>query len=227
MLTTHDAKVESGGIRGLVIYVSLCMAIAAWGALLGTGWSGWWAIFGAFGFVSAVGLDIRDRRLVRSMRQEREREATQRFVRKLDKVMSGMRAIDEIGTAVNEITRSISVAKVLDGACRGETRLPLNKGITIARLHDPDEMPDESSGESFTGYVRDISPKGVGLIHDRPIERGSVVLAFELESGDHIRLIADVLWCEVQEDGQYFSGGKLRKLVASNDARLETTGMSA
>ena len=40
-----------------------------------------------------------------------------------------------------------------------------------------------------------------------------MILEFELENSKPIRFIADLLWCEPQPDGQFFSGGKLLELV--------------
>jgi hypothetical protein len=124
-----------------------------------------------------------------------------------------MRATDEICTAVNRIVWNPSDAESQVHSRRKERRIPLHCGITITPLREPGASPQECSEGSFTGYVRDISPNGVGLIHDRPLEKASVILAFELENDECIQFIADVLWCEKQQDGQYISGGKFKRLA--------------
>lgn len=57
--------------------------------------------------------------------------------------------------------------------------------------------------ESFSGRLRNISGYGFGLAHDRVLQRGYVLLELELPTGETIRFIADLLWCEAQEDGGY------------------------
>ena len=75
----------------------------------------------------------------------------------------------------------------------------------------------ERLGASFTGHARDISSGGIGLMHDCDLERGSLLLDFELDNDEHIQFVADLLWCTRQDDGWHVSGGKLMKLVTSNE----------
>jgi len=226
MQTSHNATLKLGRATRPIAYLSLCMVIAAWGAMLAPAWCEWWAVFGSLGFVSAIGLDVRDRRRLRSILLERERQVSRWVEGKLDKVISGMQATDEIGDAVHQIMRSSAGAESQSGSRCEEARLPLHREITIAPLAKIAESADEFAGAPFIGYVRDISPRHVGLIHDRPVERGSVLLVFGLEGDARISFIADLLWCEVQDDGQYISGAKVMKLVTSGGARLAGPGIS-
>jgi hypothetical protein len=213
-----DQTVESGRVATMIACICVCMVASASGGLLPPFWCKWWAIYGATGFVSSVGLNIRYRLQAISLLQERERRAAQSAERKLESVVDGIRVTHEIGTAVHRIVRSVCDSMPEGQSSREATREALDCGITITPVQKPDDAAQGQFGESIPGHVRDISLKGVGLIHDRPIERGSVVLAFELEGGEAIHFIADVLWCEAREDGRYASGGKLLRLVTSADA---------
>jgi hypothetical protein len=67
--------------------------------------------------------------------------------------------------------------------------------------------------------VRNISRYGFGLAHNQQLERGLVLLKCELENGEPLRFIADVLWCELQDSGCYFSGGKILEVISPSDAQ--------
>ena len=72
-------------------------------------------------------------------------------------------------------------------------------------------------GEALAGRVRNMSRYGFGVAHDQRLERGIVLLEFELESGQPIQCVGEVLWCELQEHGCYFSGGKILDVLSPSD----------
>ena len=103
--------------------------------------------------------------------------------------------------------------------CQTAPRLPLNKPATITPLLRSSGDARYRPGEPLAVRVRNISRRGVGLAHDQRLERGFVLLDFKLENGEPLRFIADVLWCELQDSGGYFSGGKLLDVVSPSDAQ--------
>jgi len=224
MQTSSDVVVESVRAARLIAYFSVCMLIAALGAMLGPDWWRWWVIFGTFGLVSAVGLDVVGKLRLRSILQEREKQVKQWGEQKLDRLISPIRSTEAIRAAVSHILTNADLAEPELDRRREETRFPLHKEVTISPICELSGRTDESFGDSFVGFVRDISPRGIGLAHDRPLDRGSVLLRLDLENGEQFHFLADLLWYEQQDDGRYHSGGKLIELVNSNDTRVSNVG---
>jgi hypothetical protein len=71
------------------------------------------------------------------------------------------------------------------------------------------------SGEvEYDGFSRDISPTGIGLMHqaDLPLEQVDVVLS--TENTESVSLRVQIEWCRPLGQGWYLSGGKF---VAVNE----------
>jgi len=66
------AKSTTRSIAHLIAWLSVCMLAAAWGSVLGPGWTLPWMHWGAFGLAAAVGLGVSDR-----LRAERRNQSEQ------------------------------------------------------------------------------------------------------------------------------------------------------
>ena len=77
----------------------------------------------------------------------------------------------------------------------------------------PLEWSRKITEKSVVGHVRNISGYGFGLAHECLLQPGYVLLEFELENHEPVEFIADLLWCEAQPNGKFFSGGKLLEVV--------------
>ncbi len=208
--TTIDADVvKSGQLTRLIAYLSVCMLAAAFGAMVGPVWSYWWMLFGTFGLASAVGLDIVNRSRARRIDRVRSKRNAMRFARKLDELMSEMQVSDAIRAALHLLQPDAKEPTAQDTMGQAEARLFLDKPATIRRLLRSSGSTGYQPGEPLAGRMRNISRHGFGLAHDQRLERGFVLLECELENGQPIQFVGAVLWCERQEDGCYFSGGKL------------------
>ena len=207
----------------LIAYLSLCMLAAAFGALVEPSWLRWWALFGTFGLVSAVGFDAISRCRARIELQRREKQMSRRAEQSLNEVCSKMQSSEAILAAVREITQTADVEPSQLRTKPTKQRLPVHKQVTITPVCGFPKGKVGRLGDSFTGYVQNISGSGIGLAHDRRLERGPVLLAFELTGGDQIQLIADLFWCELQDDGAYHSGGKILEVVTPSDAQPVAT----
>ena len=75
------------------------MLAAAFGAMVGPAWCQWWAIFGAFGLTSAVGLDIRSR----WADQTRRRQLALKAQRKLDEMIGDTESSGAILAALHQL----------------------------------------------------------------------------------------------------------------------------
>lgn len=225
MQEEHDTANRSKPLTEVIAGFSLCMLAAAFGSILGPEWCRSWAIFGAFGLVSAVGLDV----FRRAQEQLREKERDARMAvlaeQNLNKVVTDLESSSTIREALRRVQRdSVSTATRSPTGCTN-SRSAAQRRVTITRLRGRSKTSENWMGDSFTGYTRDISSHGsshgVGLAHSQHLERGPVLLTFELGNGEHVSFVADMLWCESQGDGQYFSGGKLLDVPNPEDVRFE------
>ena len=214
-----DDAAKSAPLTRLIAYMSLCMLAAAFGALVGPAWSRWWAIFGAFGLASAVGLDVLHRSRARLAADTLRKQLALKAERKLDEVLGDLRSSGAIRTVLRRFQPGATDPTPQDTNGQAEPRVPLDTPVTITRLLRYSGKAVDRLGKPVAGRVKDISRCGVGLAHDQRLERGPVLLEFELESGKPLQLVADVLWCELQDGGCYFSGGKILEVVSPSEAR--------
>jgi hypothetical protein len=219
VLSADDDVAKSSPLPRLIAYLSLCMLAAAFGAMVGPIWSRWWAIFGTFGLASAVGLNVLNRSRARLANHRRREQLALKAERKLDEMMGDLESSGAIHAALRQFQPGAPDPTPQDANGHAEPRLPLNKPVTIMRLLRYSSGTIDRLGEPLVGRVRNISRHGFGLAHDQRLERGLVLLEFDLENGEPIQFVADVFWCELQESGCYFSGGKILEVISPSDAR--------
>jgi hypothetical protein len=213
-----DDAAKSAPITRLIAYLSLCMLAAAFGAMLGPTWSRWWAIFGAFGLASAVGLDVLSRtRALRADGARREQLAL-KAERKLAEMTGDMESSVAVRAALHQFQAGAMQLPSGGTNCQTEPRLPRDKPATITPLLRSSADASYRLGAPLAGRVWNISRDGFGLAHNQRLDRGFVLLEFDLTNSAPLRFIADVLWCELQDSGGYFSGGKLLDVVSPSDA---------
>ena len=82
---------------------------------------------------------------------------------------------------------------------RSETRHPFFRHATI--INDSDRATWRHV------FTRDISPQGMGLLHDFLLDGGPVVLTVD---GGPKPLLLDIRWCRPCGRGWYISGGSFR-----------------
>ena len=215
----QDMIIECPGyVARLIGYLSFGMLAAAFGSMFGQSWSRLWFIFGLLGLVSAFGLSVISRKRAQAKFQKVENELKREAEKHLSKIVNVEVSFDEISEAVRRIQANVAAAsavdKKVDEKTGREARITLNAAVKITPLKWSQKVDDES----ILGQVRNISGYGFGLAHGRQIQRGYVLLEFELEGREPVQFIADLLWCEEQPDGRFYSGGKLLELVRSNTA---------
>lgn len=219
------ATMSDGGVVGagrltkLIAYLSVCMLAAAFGAVLGPAWSFWWALFGTFGLASAVGLDVVNRFRARRVDQVQNERLAMRIARKLDELISNMEVSDAIRAALGLLQSGTRNPTAQETGDQAEVTLSWDEPVTIRRLLWTGGNPQYRLGESLAGRMRNVSHNAFGLAHDKRLERGYVLLKCELENGQPIQFVGEVLWCEPQEDRCYFSGGKILDAVAPSDRK--------
>lgn len=219
ILSVHDDAAKSAPLIQGIAYVSLCMIAAAYGGMIGPAWCQWWAIFGLLGLASAAGLDALERSRTRLANHRRARQLAMNAERKLDEMMSKLESSNAVCAALREFQPDGSDPKLQGANCEADSRLSLRRPAKVTRLRRSGSGAEERQGEPLPARVRDISRHGFGITHDHRLERGPILLQFTLDNGELLEFVGDVLWCELQDSGCYFSGGKLLKLVSPSDAR--------
>jgi hypothetical protein len=68
-----------------------------------------------------------------------------------------------------------------------------------------------------TAYTRDISPRGVGLLHDQPLGSRRVLLTFQLLGEQTVSLMVDLKWERYMGDFWFASGGSLVAVAPTAD----------
>ena len=133
--------------------------------------------------------------------------------------MGDMESSDAIRAALRRFQSDATSPTPQGANGQAEQSPPLNKAVTITPLFRSFGDAGCRLGKPLVGRVRNIAHHGFGLAHDQQLERGFVLLEFDLANGEPLQFIADVLWCELQENGRSFSGGKLLEIVSPSDAR--------
>ncbi len=216
-----DDVAKSAPLTRLIAYLSVCMLAAAFGAMVGPSWCRWWAIFGTFGLASAVGLDVLNRSRARRADHTRRNQLALRAERKLDEMMGDMESSDAIRAALRQFQPDATDPTPPGTDCPAEPRLPLNKPATITRLLRYSNRSGRPAWESLWRAVCGISlATALAWPTTSRLERGLVLLEIDLDNGEPLQFIADVLWCELQDSGCYFSGGKILEVVSPSDERL-------
>lgn len=203
----------------LIAALSVCMLAAAFGAVLGPEWCRSWALFGAFGLASAVGLDAYRRTRDHVRQQKRNKQTAIAAERNLSRAVTQMESSTTIRDAIRKVQENAVSEPSRSPTGLTRQRFPSHKQVTITPLRGQPKTSEGWLGDSLAGYVRDISSCGVGLAHNRPLDRGPVLLAFDLRDGEHVCFVADLLWCEPQGDGQYVSGGRLRDVLTPEEVQ--------
>ena len=81
---------------------------------------------------------------------------------------------------------------------RAHSRQPFFGPVTIA-------VQENGEQRSYSCFSRDISPAGIGLLHNMPLECGEVTVTVVRDSGE-VRFRGEVVWCNACGEGWYSSG---------------------
>jgi hypothetical protein len=122
------------------------------------------------------------------------------------------------------VKRQIRDARVLGGKDRRSEERHL---MLVPVLVQPVDEQFSSIGESFAVATRDISHKGIGLVHSQPIHHPLVSLRMSLADVE-VNVVARVVWCK--ELGPYYYIGcefvakwtgfpKSQEISSSDDSR--------
>ena len=113
---------------------------------------------------------------------------------------------DEALNLLDAMDLLFSEAKAIEDQ-RTELRQPFFRSVSI-------ELPDDSS-KSFSAFSRDLSPTGIGLLHNMPLEPGMAIVSIPIGPGETVRLWTRIKWCRPCGQGWYTSGGQFHRVASS------------
>ncbi len=216
----------------LIGWLSLCLLAAAWGPSMDTGWRQLWGIFGVFGLISAAGLEAVQR--VRRL-QEEKRSRSQALVR-YENAMEEIQRQKKADAEVQRVTRRIAefaaqqhvtipdvdLADEADEQAaanrRTEKRTKCALPVEVLVTNAEGRYVSWAEDDSHKAYIRDISPGGIGLLHNTQVDAHRVVLRVALENNELVSLSVCLLWCRPLNEGWFSSGGKVSEVITGPDA---------
>ncbi len=117
---------------------------------------------------------------------------------------------------VSFVERHIRSARPYTGL---ERRSDKRRLMAMRVLVQPMDEESREVGVPFTAMTRDISPKGIGLVHTEPIEHKLLALRMSLE-GKEVDLVAAVLWCRTLGSFYYAGANFVSEFGGSSEVAL-------
>jgi hypothetical protein len=109
---------------------------------------------------------------------------------------------------VSFVKRQLRNAETYTGV---ERRSEGRHWMVVPVLVQPVDEQFRAIGAPFAVVTRDISPKGIGLVHSEPIEHQWLALQMSL-AGEQVNVAAEVLWCKGFGPFYYVGGEFVAKL---------------
>ena len=116
------------------------------------------------------------------------------------------------GVEANQIQQAVSHllddATAVTGERRCETRETFFGPVTVV-------VEEDGQRRSYSCFSRDLSSRGMGLLHNMPLEPGQVLLTIRRESNE-VRFKSEISWCRPCGEGWYLSGAKLLAVLPAS-----------
>ena len=109
---------------------------------------------------------------------------------------------------VSFVERQIRDTQLYDGVERRSERRHL---MAVPVLVQPVDAQFNRTGAPFAAVTRDISLRGVGLVHVEPIDPQLLALRMHL-AGEEVKLVVEALWCRALGPFHYVGGRPISRL---------------
>lgn len=198
-------------LPNMIAWLSVCLLAVGWGSLADPFLRNLCILFAVLGLAAAVGLDARNRRRRDQRRRRQRRIVRRRLECELSRMASGDVKLTEIRNLLQRLASQDLQAQgpAPNSEKRSEHRLSFHRPIRISPVTRQGADWIEDPDRERAGWLRDISPGGVGMRHKFSVPKGPVKLTLELAKGERVSLITEVTWCRRQSNGAYYSGGRL------------------
>ncbi len=85
---------------------------------------------------------------------------------------------------------------------RTEKRQPFFTPVTVL-------VEEEGQQRNYSCFSRDLSERGIGLLHNMPLNKGQATLRLPRKSGQPVILQGEIVWCRPCGEGWFLSGVNL------------------
>jgi hypothetical protein len=216
MEETVKQEVPGKSLANLIAWLSVCVLSAAWGAGMDTDWQSYWKQLGAFGLVSAVGLNAAARVRATCKRRAHQIALSSHLEERLSNFADEPELDPQLRSAVARLLDEVEPDGL--GGSDERTRFPVASGWPV--LVTPLTPTGGPSRRATTtrAVLRNVSRTGVGLLHSIALPVGPTRLTYRLGDGHIVSLVIEIRWCESQHDGRFASGGRFLQ-VTTPDAK--------
>ena len=215
----------------LIAWLSVCLLAAAWGPTMDEGLRHTWSIFGLLGLVASAGLEAVQRARLLKERQQKRKQSLVRYENAMEEIQRQKKVDAEVRKATMRIAEFAArqagtvpevelVEETDDNAAanrRSEERTKCWLPVEILVSNAADSHVSWAEDDSYRAYIRDISPSGIGLVHNKPIDAHRVVLRVALENNASVSLSVCLLWCRPVKKEWSSSGGKVAEVISALD----------
>jgi hypothetical protein len=107
---------------------------------------------------------------------------------------------------------------------RQTQRFPYPFLVELTPVGDDDTTPVDSP---MTVIGKDLSERGIGFFHQKPLPYRRVQAMVEDMTGQRIAVLIDLTWCRFKKQGWYESGGRFLHVAVDRpgqEFRLPATG---
>lgn len=84
----------------------------------------------------------------------------------------------------------------------------------LIRLWPTDETGTASQGAPVVVVGKQVSERGLGFYHPRPLENRRMIAVLDSGQGSPLAFLVDLSWCRFTSQGWYESGGRFLEMVA-------------
>jgi hypothetical protein len=118
-----------------------------------------------------------------------------------------------LGSPVRQATALLSAVVEAAYRRRVQQRHPFFRPITITM--------GAGKGQRVSAFSRDISARGIGLLHSAPLNTGRAILSIPSSSVHQLDISTEIRWCDPVGQGWYLSGGRFATVLLDDvPARL-------
>ncbi len=202
-------------ITPLIAWLSTCLMAAGLGPLLDTHTHLLWLRGGCFGLVAAAGLEGAVRTRIRREQRRYQRALQNRCERTLQCYEAQRECQADLSTAIAHLLGG--QAMPFDDPAGRHVEPPFHCSFPVdifsVRRESASAYAETDHG-LVTGRLANLSVSGFGLELDEPIARQLVVLSLLPPHDQDFDLLAELLWCQRDPDGQIRGGGRLMRVLA-------------
>jgi hypothetical protein len=209
-------RLTRNSLATLIAWVSTCLLAGGIGTLLNESARTMWMIWGCFGLIAAIGLDIAVRAREWTRMDELELIATSRFERDIYYENEENEANSAIRKKVALLLGRLPPAPAHQEVAlrRNKERYPCELDVELL-LHQGIHGAGSNQGVyRCNARITSLSESGFELKHSAPLPHQHMKMTIWAATGDEHTMLGELLWCSPQPDGSFLAGGRFLSVIA-------------